>query len=239
VAEVDHVVGLAHDLRSPLNAVLFLAETLLQGHSGPVTLLQHRQLSLIYAATLGLSAAANDIVELARGGEQLMERDPVPFSIVTVVEGIRHIVLPIAEQKQIGIKLTAPVTDLRLGHPMALSRILLNLTTNALKFSERGIVELGAKEVGPSRVEFTVCDRGKGLDPAIQAILSGDAPARAGKQGHLTALTGFGLAICQRLARAMGSELCVRSRAGGGTSISLQLHLPPAPAGDAPEGWTR
>jgi signal transduction histidine kinase len=225
------VVGLAHDLRSPLNSVLFLAETLLRGQSGPVTALQHRQLSLIYQAALGLSSAANDIVALARGGgKQLLEDEPVPFSVADVLEGVRDIVLPIAEEKHLGLELVSPPTDRRLGHPVALSRILLNLTTNALKFSERGTVELTATEVGDHCIDFTVSDRGKGLDPAIQGILSG-TPTKAGDRRSLLAkLTGFGLLICRSLADAMGSQLRVNDREGGGTCISMRLRLPPAPA---------
>src|SRR3989454_10119641 len=70
------VVEMAHDLRSPLTAVLFLAESLQNAESGPVTENQRRQLGLIYSAALGLCAAASDVLELARGGDRLVEREP-------------------------------------------------------------------------------------------------------------------------------------------------------------------
>src|SRR2546423_13440068 len=75
---LDLVVELAHDLRSPLTSILFLAEALQQGQGGPVTPEQTRQLGLIYSAALCLCATASDVLELARGGQRLVDRAPAP-----------------------------------------------------------------------------------------------------------------------------------------------------------------
>src|SRR5581483_10402846 len=77
---LDMVVEIAHDLRSPLTSILFLAEALHQGHSGPVTDAQRRSLALIYSAALSLCSVASDVLELARGGRRLLDREPQPFS---------------------------------------------------------------------------------------------------------------------------------------------------------------
>ena len=71
---LELVVEVAHDLRSPLTSILFLAETLQRGRSGPVTPIQERQLGLIYSAAFGLSSVASDVIELARGGDRLVLR---------------------------------------------------------------------------------------------------------------------------------------------------------------------
>src|SRR5437867_9069491 len=70
---LDLVVELAHDLRSPLTSILFLAEALQQGQGGAVTPEQSRQLGLIYSAALCLCATASDVLELARGGHRLVD----------------------------------------------------------------------------------------------------------------------------------------------------------------------
>src|SRR6266540_2855308 len=72
------------------------------------------------------------------------------------LESVRDIVRPIAEEKHLTVRLLAPTNDQRMGHPVALSRILLNLTTNALKFTDEGYVEIVAQEVAgvPDRIEF-------------------------------------------------------------------------------------
>ena len=146
---LELVVEVAHDLRSPLTSILFLAETLQRGRSGAVNPVQERQLGLIYSAAFGLSSVASDVIELARGGDRLVDLDPIPFSVTDILESVRDIVQPIAEEKNLTIRLTAPESDFRIGHPVALSRVLLNLTTNALKFTGEGFVELTAIQRAP------------------------------------------------------------------------------------------
>lgn len=227
----DLLVEVVHDLRSPLTSILFLAETLQRGQSGAVNDVQHRQLGLIYTAALGLSTVASDLIELNRGGEQLVEQEAVPFSVTAVLESVRDIVKPMAEEKKLAVRLLPPARDERLGHPVALSRVLLNLTTNALKFTDQGYVELVTQEMGTSRVEFAVRDSGKGIDPAIVRTLYQPlrkAPGRS--SGQLFSQTGLGLTICRKLAAAMGSELRVETRPGWGTRFIFDLELPPCPS---------
>ncbi|MBI3792079.1 MAG: HAMP domain-containing histidine kinase, partial [Gemmatimonadetes bacterium] len=105
----------AHDMRSPLGSILFLAERLRNGQSGPVTALQARQLGLVYSAALGLSGLANDVMELARGGLRLMDPEPVPFSVADIVQQTINIVRPMAEEKGLLLEATVPELDGRVG----------------------------------------------------------------------------------------------------------------------------
>ena len=225
------LIDVAHDLRSPLTSILFLAETMQRGQSGPVNDVQRRQLGLIYTAALGLSSVASDIIDLTRS-QMLVELTPVPFSVGGVLEAVHDIVRPIAEEKQLAVRLTPPSVDERLGHPVALSRVLLNLTTNALKFTSQGYVEISARDVSPARVEFAVADSGKGIDAAMMPTLF-DPVRRARLSGerddHVAKLfsqTGLGLTICRQLVATMGSELRVESRVGWGTRFHFTLELP-------------
>src|SRR3989442_646811 len=113
------VVDLAHDLRSRRTCILFLAEPLQRGQSGTVSEMQRRQLALIYGAALGLSSVASDLIELARGGDELVEKQPVPFSVAAALESVRDIVRPIAEEKQLAVRVLPPTRDHRLRHPVA------------------------------------------------------------------------------------------------------------------------
>src|SRR6267378_1312418 len=224
---LEFLVDVAHDLRSPLTSILFLAETLQRGQSGDVNDVQHRQLGLVYTAALGLSSVASDIIELSRGGEQLVEREPVPLSVAAVLEAVRDIVHPMAEEKHLAVRLLAPTIDERLGHPVALSRVLLNLTTNALKFTDEGYVEIETKEIGTGRVEFSVRDSGKGMDPVLVDTLYQPLRAAVGRRGQMFSQTGLGLIICRKLVEVMGSELQVETRTGWGTRFFFELDLPP------------
>ena len=223
------LVDIAHDLRSPLTSILFLAETMQRGQSGPLTEVQRRQLGLIYSAALGLSSVASDIIELARGGDELVEREPVPFSVSAILDSVSDIVRPIAEEKQLTVRLLPPTADERLGHPVALSRVLLNLTTNALKFTDRGYVEVVTRETGAAGVEFSVRDSGRGIDPALLHTLYRPLRPAGAASGRVFSQTGLGLATCRRLVEAMASELKVESRAGWGTRFFFELDLPPCP----------
>lgn len=224
------LVEVAHDMHSPLASILFLAETLQRGESGAVTELQRRQLGLICTAALGLSSIGKDIIDLERS-DLLLEPKPVPFSVTSVLEAVRDIVRPIAEVKQLTVRVELPEIDERLGHPVALRRVLLNLTTNALKFTERGFVEITAHEARPGWVEFAVRDSGRGIDPAVMPTLfdpvrhapAGERDVRGRK---LFSNTGLGLTICRKLAEAMGSVLRVETHLGRGTRFFFELELP-------------
>ena len=225
---LELVVEVAHDLRSPLTSILFLAETLQRGRSGPVTAVQERQLGLIYSAAFGLSSVASDVIELARGGDRLVDLDPIPFSVTDILESVRDIVQPIAEEKNLTVRVTSPDADFRIGHPVALSRVLLNLTTNALKFTAEGMVEVTAVARNSRCIEFSVRDTGRGIPPQSMATLF-EPFRRRQKPGEYTfSGSGLGLSICRKLVEAMGSVLQVETAAGYGTRFYFVLDLPPA-----------
>jgi signal transduction histidine kinase len=223
---LELVVEVAHDLRSPLTSILFLAETLQRARSGPVNPVQERQLGLIYSAAFGLSSVASDVIELARGGDRLVDLDPIPFSVTDILESVRDIVQPIAEEKHLTVRLTTPQADFRVGHPVALSRVLLNLTTNALKFTAEGYVEVTAAEAGPRAVEFSVRDTGRGIPPQSMATLYEPFRRRHKPGEYAFSGSGLGLSICRKLVEAMGSSLEVETAPGYGTRFHFVLDLP-------------
>lgn len=228
------LMDVAHDLRSPLTSILVLAETLQRGQSGAVNEVQRRQLGLIYTAALGLSSVASDIIEFTQGGDQLVESEPAAFSVTAMLESVRDIVRPIAEEKRLTVRLLAPTNDQRIGHPVALSRILLNLTTNALKFTDQGYVEIVAQELegsngSESRIEFAVRDSGRGIPSNKINTLFQPLRKEAGRRGQLFSQTGLGLTICRKLASALKSELKVESRTDWGTRFYFEVELPIAP----------
>jgi signal transduction histidine kinase len=225
---LELVVEVAHDLRSPLTSILFLAETLQRGRSGPVNPVQERQLGLIYSAAFGLSSVASDVIELARGGDRLVDLDPIPFSVTDILESVRDIVQPIAEEKNLTVRLTSPESDFRVGHPVALSRVLLNLTTNALKFTGEGFVELSAVQRPGRAVEFSVRDTGRGIPPQSMATLFEPFRRRQKPGEYAFSGSGLGLSICRKLVEAMGSVMQVETAAGYGTRFYFVLDLPVA-----------
>jgi signal transduction histidine kinase len=229
---MELLVEVAHDLRSPLTSILFLAETLRAGRGKALEPVQERQLKLIYSAAFELSSLANDLTELAQGGEQLLEREPVPFAIGNVLASVGDIVQPIAEEKNLEVRLESSAADRRLGHPAALGRVLLNLVTNALRCTDKGFVEATAHNLSPTRVEFSVRDSGPGVpDEVIASLFKPFDPQKlAGSRAFSS--SGLGLAICRRLVTAMGGDLRVKSAEDRGSCFYFALELPLDPTAE-------
>jgi signal transduction histidine kinase len=222
---LELLVEVGHDLRSPLASILFLAETLRKGQSGEVNAVQERQLGLIYSAAFGLSTVASDVIAFARGGDRLIDPKPEAFSVLAILRAVQDIVLPLAEEKKLTVKLTPPDVDFRVGHPGALNRVLLNLTTNALKFTSSGFVEISVKSLAPSRLEFSVRDTGRGIPPQVMSSLF-DPFRRRDPGDYAFSSAGLGLSICRKLVSAMGGTLGVETSDTNGTRFFFELELP-------------
>ncbi len=186
---------------------------------------QRRQLSLIYESALQLSGLASNVIEIVRGGNDLSDDMLSPFSVSEILQSVQEIIRPIAEKKELTVRLITPPRDQRFGYSQALSRVLLNLTANALKFTEKGFVEIAARARSLTQIEFSVRDTGAGIpEEAFETLYE---PFRTDQsKGQLRfSNSGLGLAICQKLVRAMGSDLKVVSGAWG-TQFSFLLDLP-------------
>lgn len=223
------VVEMAHDMRSPLGSILILAERLRAhpgGNAGDLAPIQQRQLGLIYSAAFGLSALAGDVIELARGGTTLMEQQPIAFSVSDVLQSILDILRPMAEEKRLTMRVTGPSADVRIGHPAALNRVLLNLATNAIKFTNTGAVDVVCRELDRSRVEFSVRDTGRGIPPHVMNNLFEAFRQRQSPGDYAFSSAGLGLSICQKLILAMGANLGVETELEKGTRFHFILDLP-------------
>lgn len=232
------LVEIGHDMRSPLTSIQFLVERMRRGQTGPVSPMQERHLDLVYSAAFGLSALTSDVMELAQGGARLVGPAVVPFSIGEVLRAVRDVVQPIAEEKKLMLRFSGPPNDVRLGHPAALHRVLLNLVTNALKFTYAGAVTVQADAVSQNEVRFLVADTGRGMPASVTARLAdGFVPPNVqyrlqSDREEETAFSsaGLGLAICQTLVSAMDGRLTLLSTDSRGSKLDFTLDLPLLPS---------
>ncbi len=222
---LDLAVSTAHDMRSPLGAILFLADLLRRGPQSDPNAVR-RQAGLMYNAALGLSLLTNDIIDFGRGSTHLAAGPRIPFSVAEVVESVYDIILPLAEEQQLELRVRRDGESGRLGHPTALNRVLLNLTTNALKYTEQGSVEIAVRDTGPDRVEFSVIDTGPGVANGLRAQLFEAVRWVSDSGEYAISSTGLGLVICRRLLAELRSELQVETAVGRGTRFYFELHLP-------------
>jgi signal transduction histidine kinase len=218
------LVEVAHDFRSPLTSILFLAEALRDGHSGPVNEVQRSQLGIMYGAAFALASVASDVMELARGKQDLTGEEVERFPLSELLGSVERMVQPMVEEKSLELRIVAPQRAFARGHRHPLRRVLLNLTTNALKFTDQGSVELGVRPVPDGGLEFYVRDTGRGIAPEEQEHLFAPFRRRDGpEESHYFSGTGVGLSIASRLVRAMGSELRLDFSGEGGTQFSFVL----------------
>lgn len=224
----DLVAEIAHDLRSPLTSIMFLADTLRRSETAQRDPVEREQLGIIYSAALNLADMASNLVDLARGdAAPPSEGEKAPFSVSDLLERVRGMAGPMAEERGVELVLKGPDQDSRIGDAVALGRILLNLTTNALKFTDSGTVAICAEDRGQDRVEFSVVDTGRGMGEGTLATLFEPVRRSGNRTGFHFSGTGLGLAICRRMLEHMGSTLEVESRAGVGSRFSFELRLPP------------
>ena len=226
---LELLVEVAHDFRSPLTSIMYLSETLRRGQEGVLSDLQRRQIGIVYNAALTLISTASDVIELASAGDNLADPEPRPFTVREALTSVHSVVQPIAEEKGIMLRIRGESDEPRMGNPVALSRVLLNLTTNALKFTDRGEVEIAVVECGNDRLEFSVRDTGRGIPADILATLYQPFRRTDGRtSGYYFSGSGLGLAICRKLVRVMGSELQVQTELNVGTRFHFELDLPKA-----------
>ena len=164
-------------------------------------------------------------VDLARRETDLIGDKPRPFALAEVFQSVERMVRPIVEEKGLELRVVVPERWQAVGHPQALGRVLLNLTTNALKFTDEGTVELGVRPLPHGRLEYYVQDTGRGITPENQRNLFRSFRRRSGRagEGHYFSGSGVGLSIAQRLLRAMGSDLSLDSSDERGTRFSFVI----------------
>lgn len=218
----DAVVAIAHDIRSPLCSILLLVDALRRAEKASPNSIRDRQLGLIYGAAFGLSTTVSNLIGAARG-EDLVQGEPAPFSVSETMHSVSTIVQPMCEEKGIPLGVEFPDNDVRMGHSSAIQQALLNLASNALRYTDAGSVAMGCSEVSGNRVEFWVEDTGPGIPDDVLERLCYGFPPEGVKLRFSSA--GLGLAIVRTLVEAMGSTLAVDSGSEG-TRFSFVLTLP-------------
>lgn len=218
----DAVVAIAHDIRSPLCSILLLVDALRRAEKSTPNPIRERQLGLIYGAAFGLSTTVSNLIGAARG-DGLVQGQPMPFSVSETMHSVATIVQPMCEEKGIPLGVEFPENDARVGHASGIQQALLNLASNALRYTDAGSVAMGCSELSPDRVEFWVEDTGPGIPDEVLERLCYGFPPEGVKLRFSSA--GLGLAIVRTLVEAMGSTLQVDTGVKG-TRFSFVLSLP-------------
>ena len=224
------LASMSHELRTPLNAIIGFTGTLLMKLPGPLNADQEKQLRTVQTGAKHLLALINDLLDLAKIESGKVDLKLVPTDSREVIDEVAASLRQHAESKGLEFTVTVPLgltvrTDRR-----ALSQIVINLTNNAIKFTERGSVRLKAerREESGSRtleinVEISVADTGLGIRPEDQAKLFTAFSQVTSRTGQAQEGTGLGLHLSQKLAEALGGRIVLKSEYGRGSTFTLVL----------------
>ncbi|MGA0609710.1 PAS domain S-box protein [Caldimonas sp. KR1-144] len=223
---------MSHELRTPLNAIIGFTGLMLMKLPGPLTAEQEKQLGMVQSSAKHLLSLINDLLDVAKIDSGTVEMQLAELNPQPLVEEVVATLRPAAEDKGLRLDLRLPPHPLVLRTDRrALQQILINLTNNAIKFTERGAVSLTvARRDAPARptIEFAVVDTGMGISEQDQSRLFqpfsqvGSGAARGPREG-----TGLGLYLCSKLAELLGGRLELTSEVGRGSRFSLHLPLEP------------
>jgi signal transduction histidine kinase/putative methionine-R-sulfoxide reductase with GAF domain len=221
------VASMSHELRTPLNAIIGLTDMMVSHASRFGTEKAQEPLQRVHRAGTHLLGLINQVLDLSKIEAGKLELNPQRVELAPLVDEVIGTARQLAEQNK--NRLT-PDAEAKLGSltvdPMRLRQILLNLLSNACKFTKAGEVKLSARKVsnGKSFVEFAVSDTGIGMTAEQQAKLFEEfTQADASTAQHFGG-TGLGLAITRKLARMMGGDVTVASEPGKGSVFTV--HLP-------------
>lgn len=236
-AKSRFLATVSHEVRTPLNGVLGMADLLLDTQLQPEQRTYVRAIKTSGEALLSLIDEILDFSRIEAGKADLTEG---AFDLHAMAEGVVELLAPRAQGKDIEIALAVdPVTPREvMGDGGRVRQILINLAGNAVKFTERGGVGIAVSgEVGS--IVFTVSDTGPGIRPERLEAIFEEFEQAEGSGLKASEGSGLGLAISRRLAEQMGGSLTVESRPGEGSSFVLRLPLRPALGGapDAPPAF--
>ena len=238
----EFLASMSHELRTPLNAVIGFSEVLLDGMFGELNDKQREYLNDIRDSGRHLLELLNEILDLSKIEAGRMELEPGPFSLVEALERGMAMVRDRAAQHSLELALEVePGVDVIVADQLRLKQVILNLITNAVKFTpDGGRVEVRAREV-EGRLEVTVRDTGIGVAPGdrekiFESFQTGGRDAKA-EEG-----TGLGLTLSRKIVELHGGRIWVESEVGRGSTFGFTLPLRPHEAEDghvAPRPPTR
>jgi signal transduction histidine kinase/CheY-like chemotaxis protein/HPt (histidine-containing phosphotransfer) domain-containing protein len=225
-AKSAFLTNMSHEIRTPMTAILGYADLMLsqtQTMSDRINCLQVVQRNARHLMDL-----INDILDISKIEAEKMTVESIPHDVAQTVVEVASMLRPKALLKglSLGVEFVGPIPASILTDPLRLKQVLVNLTGNAIKFTERGEVCLAVRvedQGADSRVVFEVRDTGMGMNPEQIARLFQPFVQADDSMTRKYGGTGLGLVISKRLAGYMGGDLTVRSEPGKGSVFSLAI----------------
>lgn len=220
------LANMSHEIRTPMNAVLGFTHLL---KAQPLNDKSKEYVGVIENAGQSLLEIINDILDISKIESGMMRIEATAFSLRSVLHGVNTMFKPKAEEKQLQLSVTIDeeVPDILYGDVMRLTQVLINLTSNAVKFTNEGEVRIHVTKVWSEekavRILFTVSDTGIGIDASkLHSIFDRFNQAEASTTRKFGG-TGLGLTIVKQLIELQNGFISVESKAGEGATFKVEL----------------
>ncbi len=224
-AKSKFLANMSHDLRTPLNAIIGFSDVLLGRMFGELNPKQQEYLEDILSSGKHQLSLVNDILDLSKVEAGKMELRPYDFDVVELIQGVHGMLQPLADQKALSFELALDPAIGSVHHdPARFKQILVNLLSNALKFTPQGgTVRTSARALADGWFAVDVTDTGIGIRPEDQAAIFEEF--RQADAGHASATpgTGLGLALVRHFAQLMGGDVTLVSAPGEGSTFTVRL----------------
>jgi signal transduction histidine kinase len=223
----EFLANMSHEIRTPLNAIMGFAQLLKDDSENPLTDSQREFLGYVLSGGENLLNIINDILDLSRVEAEKITLENIECSLKDIIDELHKMFKQRADEKGIDLRISyeEDISDKLLSDPTRLRQILLNLTGNAIKFTDKGYVEIGVQKGNnfPERLEFYVRDTGIGIPQEKIESIFNPFEQVDGSMTRKYGGTGLGLAIVNRLVGLMGGEIKVISQLGKGSTFYFQI----------------
>jgi PAS domain S-box-containing protein len=225
-AKSAFVANISHELRTPMNAVLGLAQVLARTPLSPD---QKQYLDMISGAGKSLLALLNDVLDFSKIEANKVDLEDADYLLDDVIDALSGVMAVSGGDKglEMTIRVDAGLPASLHGDGQRVRQVLLNLVSNAIKFTELGSVRLHAHldPVRPGNLRFDITDTGIGIEPLQMERLFSPFSQADASMARKFGGTGLGLAISKRFASLMGGVIEVQSRPGTGSTFSFSIPL--------------